>query len=66
LNLEQDKPDEAFAWLEKAFQNAVAESGNYLTEKEFEDDILKLYTNLDKIRFNTLKAKYFPLPDTKK
>ena len=65
LNLEQDKPDEAFAWLEKAFQNAVAESGNYLSEKEFEDDISKIYTKLDQARFKALKAKYFP-PTEKK
>ena len=61
---EQDKPDEAFAWLEKAFQVSVAEHGNDISGKPYEKGIFDVYKNMDKARFLALKAKYFPNPPT--
>ena len=60
LKLDQNKLDEAFVWLEKAFQNAVSEHGNEITAKPFEDLVLSTYKTIDKERFNELKTKYFP------
>jgi tetratricopeptide (TPR) repeat protein len=66
LSLEQGKTDEAFEWLEKAFQQSVKENGNDISGKPFETSVFNAYPNLDQARFKALKAKYFPLPDTKK
>jgi hypothetical protein len=60
LKWEQGKVDEAFAWLEKAFQNSVEEYGNDISGKPFEEEVLRIYKNLDQDRFKALKAKYFP------
>ncbi len=60
LKYEQGKTDEAFAWLEKALQVSLAEHGNDISGKTFEESIFKAYKNLDQARFKALKAKYFP------
>ena len=66
LKWEQNKPDEAFTWLEKAFQVSVTELGNDISGKPFEKDLFDTYKNLDKERFLALKAKYFPPTADKK
>ena len=63
---EQGKTEEAFVWLEKAFQQSAKENGNDISGKPFEEAIFNTYPTLDQARFKALKAKYFPLPDTKK
>lgn len=63
---QQSKVDEAFEWLEKAFQQSVKENGNDISGQPYEIGIFKAYPTLDQARFKALKAKYFPLPDTKK
>jgi hypothetical protein len=65
LKLEQNKPDEAFEWLEKAFQQSAREHGNDVSGQPWEEGILETYKNLDQARFKVLKAKYFP-PTEKK
>lgn len=65
MNWQQGKVEEAFAWLEKAFQNSVIENGNDISGKPYEGGIFEAYKNMDKERFLALKAKYFP-PTEKK
>lgn len=60
LKWEQNKPDEAFEWLEKAFQLSAAEHGNDISGKPFEESVFDVYKNMDKERFKALKTKYFP------
>jgi tetratricopeptide (TPR) repeat protein len=64
LKYEQGKMEEAFEWLEKGFQVAVAEKGNDLSGEPLEIYITRGYPDL-KGRFKVLKAKYFP-PTEKK
>jgi len=59
LKYQQKQVDEAFEWLEKAFQQAVKENGNDTSSKSFEEVIFWAYPSLDQTRFKTLKAKYF-------
>lgn len=61
LKWEQNKPEEAFAWLEKAFQVSATEHGNDISGKPFEEEVFEYYKNMDQARFLSLKAKYFPL-----
>lgn len=60
LKYQQNKVDEAFKWLEKAFQQAVKENGNDTSSEFMEEAIFGAYPSLDQARFKTLKAKYFP------
>ncbi len=60
LKYQQNKVDEAFEWLEKAFQQAVKENGNHTSSEFMEQAIFEMYPSLDQTRFKTLKAKYFP------
>lgn len=64
LKCEQNKFDESFTWLDKSFQ--TDEMGINSLSQSFETSIFNAYPNLDQARFKALKAKYFPLPDTKK
>jgi hypothetical protein len=64
LKLEQNKTDEAFEWLEKAFQFAQTENGNDASGEPMEKYFIESYPAL-KDRFKALKAKYFP-PTEKK
>ena len=66
LRWEQNKPEEAFEWLEKAFQNSVEEHGNDVSGRWFEAGVLRTYPTLDQARFKALKAKYFPPTSTEK
>ena len=66
IKWEQHKPDEAFAWLEKAFQQSVVEHGNDVTGQSFEQAIFEAYKDMDQQRYKTLKAKYFPPTTDKK
>ncbi|MFN8354232.1 MAG: caspase family protein [Spirosomataceae bacterium] len=60
MKLEQNKVEEAYSWLDKAFENSAAEFGNDISGEPFEHAILSSCANLDQARFKTLKAKYFP------
>jgi len=60
IKLEQNKPEEAFIWLEKAFQNSAAEFGNDMSGIVFEGAVFETFPDLDKARFKAIKAKYFP------
>lgn len=60
LKYQQNKVDEAFEWLEKAFQQAFKENGNDISSDSWEQVIFQAYSSLDQTRFKTLKAKYFP------
>jgi tetratricopeptide (TPR) repeat protein len=62
----QNNTEKAFEWLEKAFQQSAKENGNDISETLMEEVIFRAYPNLNQARFKALKAKYFPLPDTKK
>ena len=66
VQYEQNNIEKAFEWLEKAFQQSAKENGNDISGKPFEEAIFNTYPTLDQARFKALKAKYFPLPDTKK
>lgn len=66
LKLEQNKPDEALIWYEKALQVSVAEFGNDVSGTPFRNDVLETYKNLDVNAFNALYEKYFPKTDEKK
>lgn len=66
LKYEQGKIDEAFEWLEKGFQTALAENGNDLSGEPLEIYFTKDFPQLI-ARFKALKAKYFPpTPNEKK
>jgi hypothetical protein len=60
LKWAQGDVEAAFSWLEKAFQQSVAEFGNDISSEAFETTMFQLYPSLDQTRFKTLKAKYFP------
>ena len=60
LKWAQGDVEAAFSWLEKAFQQSLAELGNDISTEAFEATVFELYPSLDQTRFKTLKAKYFP------
>ena len=60
IKYQQNKVDEAFEWLEKAFQQSAKENGNSLSTDDWAQVIFEAYPSLDQARFKTLKAKYFP------
>ena len=60
LKYQQNKVDEAFEWLGKAFQQAAKENGNDISKDSWAQVIFQAYPALDQTRFKTLKAKYFP------
>jgi tetratricopeptide (TPR) repeat protein len=60
LELSKKNTQQAFNCLEKALKVSVTESGNYVSSKEFEEEVFKTYTNIDKQAFLALKQKYFP------
>lgn len=60
IKFQQKQVDEAFGWLEKAFQQAAVENGNDISKDSWAQVIFEAYPNLDQTRFKTLKAKYFP------
>ena len=66
IKWEQHKPDEAFAWLEKAFQQSVIEHGNDIAGQPFEQAVFEACKDMDQERYKTLKAKYFPPTADKK
>ena len=66
IKLEQNKTEEAFIWLEKAFQNSAAESGNDMSGIVFEGAVFETFPDLDRARFKAIKAKYFPLTSAEK
>ena len=66
LKLDQNMPDEAMGWLEKALQNSVYEKGNGVSSKSFTEMILKTYKNVDKEAYMALLNKYFPHTADKK
>ncbi len=65
LNLEQNRPEVALQWLEKALQVSVKENGNDISGTPYRTSALKTYKNLDVDAFNALYDKYFPKTDKK-
>lgn len=65
LKYQQKRVDEAFEWLEKAFQQGVKEQGNETSSEMFDQAIFGAYPSLDQSRFKALKAKYFPETEKK-
>jgi tetratricopeptide (TPR) repeat protein len=60
LNLEQNKPEVALGWLEKALQVSVKENGNDISGVPYRSSILQTHKNLDVNAFQALYDKYFP------
>ena len=60
LKLEENKPEEALNWYEKALQVSITEHGNDTSGKPFTTDVLRFYKNLNKEAFLKLRYKYFP------
>ena len=58
--LDQNKPEEALEWYEKALLVSVAEYGNDVSGNPFTETILEVYKNLNKEKFLALRHKYFP------
>ncbi len=60
LKLEQNMPEEALIWYEKALQHEVTEYGNDTSGKPMTEAVLKTYKNINKEAFLKLRYKYFP------
>ncbi len=60
LQLDQNKPEDALIWYEKALKVSQSEFGNDTSGKPFTKSILETYKNLNKEAFLKLRYKYFP------
>ncbi len=67
LKLEQDKPNEALVWLEKALKGLKSKGEKEFFDKELSELVFKNYKNLNKEAYQALLDKYFPpTPNEKK
>jgi tetratricopeptide (TPR) repeat protein len=60
LKIDQNKPDEALYWYEKALQVSLAEHGNDTMGVPYTKFSLMSYKNIDIKKFLALREKYFP------